>query len=306
MRKIYFLLVALVAMTCSLHAQNYLTFTAEEAGATIQFDGPSCEYRLSGQETWTHNDGAVITLAKIGDQVQFRCELDEPMTKYSSSDINYYHFTIPKKVAASGNIMSLMDKTCSKVSLEGAAFAFYDLFKDCTGLMSAPELPATELASSCYSIMFSGCTGLTSAPELPATTLDGACYSFMFSGCTGLTSAPELPATTLAGSCYRDMFYGCTGLVINTSGPGKEWSIPANVVTETAWNNTMFEGTSGNFTGDPEPGVVYYIASDPTGINSSIEDINHAAAVTYNLNGQQVGADAKGLLIQNGRKMIKR
>ena len=60
--------------------------------------------------------------------------------------------------------------------------------------------------------MFSGCTGLTQAPALPATTLASGCYSYMFSGCTGLTSAPSLPATTLASECYRSMFYGCTGI----------------------------------------------------------------------------------------------
>ena len=34
--------------------------------------------------------------------------------------------------------------------------------------------------------MFSGCTGLTSAPVLPATTLNTDCYWSMFSGCTNL------------------------------------------------------------------------------------------------------------------------
>jgi len=51
--------------------------------------------------------------------------------------------------------------------------------------------------------MFYGCTGLTTAPELPATTLASNCYSSMFNGCTGLTTAPELPATTLPDSCYK-------------------------------------------------------------------------------------------------------
>jgi hypothetical protein len=60
--------------------------------------------------------------------------------------------------------------------------------------------------------MFNGCTGLTTAPELPATTLANSCYSHMFSGCTGLTTAPELPATTLAGYCYQYMFRDCSKL----------------------------------------------------------------------------------------------
>ena len=39
----------------------------------------------------------------------------------------------------------------------------------------------------CYYEMFKGCTRLTQAPELPATTLANCCYNFMFSGCTNLS-----------------------------------------------------------------------------------------------------------------------
>jgi hypothetical protein len=60
--------------------------------------------------------------------------------------------------------------------------------------------------------MFYGCTGLIKAPELPATTLAEGCYNGMFQGCTSLTQAPELPATTLAGNCYINMFYNCTNI----------------------------------------------------------------------------------------------
>ena len=60
--------------------------------------------------------------------------------------------------------------------------------------------------------MFFNCTGLTTAPALPATTLAEYCYYYMFRGCTGLTTAPVLPATTLVKNCYGNMFYGCTNL----------------------------------------------------------------------------------------------
>ena len=60
--------------------------------------------------------------------------------------------------------------------------------------------------------MFRGCTSLTTAPELPATTLVASCYMYMFYGCTSLTTAPELPATTLVTNCYKYMFRGCTKL----------------------------------------------------------------------------------------------
>ena len=60
--------------------------------------------------------------------------------------------------------------------------------------------------------MFQGCTALTTAPALPATTLASSCYTNMFYGCTSLTTAPALPATTLTANCYRMMFYNCTSL----------------------------------------------------------------------------------------------
>jgi hypothetical protein len=60
--------------------------------------------------------------------------------------------------------------------------------------------------------MFYGCTSLTTAPELPATTLASYCYQSMFLGCISLTTAPELPATTLRSGCYRNMFDNCTSL----------------------------------------------------------------------------------------------
>ena len=86
------------------------------------------------------------------------------------------------------------------------------MFSDCTSLTTAPELPALNLAQSCYDDMFQGCTSLTQAPALPATTLVKNCYGYMFKGCTSLTQAPALPATTLADSCYAFMFGYCTSL----------------------------------------------------------------------------------------------
>ena len=86
------------------------------------------------------------------------------------------------------------------------------MFNYCTSLTTAPALPATTLASNCYSQMFSSCTSLTTAPALPATTLATYCYYFMFQKCTNLTQAPELPAITLASNCYSYMFQNCSKL----------------------------------------------------------------------------------------------
>ena len=136
------------------------------------------------------------------------------MTPDSSYGISTFSATGNFK--AFGNIMSLYyeDNFISQTDLTGKNYAFHKLFNGNTQLVDAENLilPATTLASYCYSNMFRDCTSLTTAPKLPATTLTNNCYQTMFSGCTSLTKAPELPATTLAQSCYISMFSGCTSL----------------------------------------------------------------------------------------------
>ena len=89
---------------------------------------------------------------------------------------------------------------------------FCNLFYDCAVLTSAPELPATQLASYCYFKMFYGCSSLEKASDLPAETLAASCYVGMFSKCSSLEKAPKLPATQLASDCYNLMFRNCTNL----------------------------------------------------------------------------------------------
>ena len=86
------------------------------------------------------------------------------------------------------------------------------MFKSCRQLVSAPQLPATTLAQSCYMGMFTDCIALTSAPQLPATTLAQSCYYAMFFGCTSLTEAPQLLAETLEVNCYNNMLSTCPSL----------------------------------------------------------------------------------------------
>ena len=91
--------------------------------------------------------------------------------------------------------------------------------------------------------MFSGCTNLTTAPELPATALAISCYRQMFHGCTNLTAAPELPATTLVNYCYQEMFYGCTNLSSITM---LATNIPASGVCLSNWVSGV--ASTGTFT----------------------------------------------------------
>ena len=215
---------------------NYLTFTAEEDGSTFGIvnnggNNPDIQYSLDGGETWTAlAAGDTITLAHKGDKALLRGNNPEGFSKGNSK---YSSFTMTGKIAASGSVMSLIDGI-GKTLVVPAGYCFYALFKGCTSLTQAPELPATTLVEGCYSYMFNGCTSLTQAHELPATTLAASCCSHMFSDCTSLTQAPELPATTLAEYCYYEMFLGCTSL---TQAP----ELPATtLVDDCYWE--MFSG----------------------------------------------------------------
>ena len=116
------------------------------------------------------------------------------------------------KVDCFGDIRTLIDYTAYKTVATGNC-RFISLFKGCSVLTSAPQLPATALKDDCYNSMFEGCTSLEQAPDLPATKLEIRCYDSMFKGCTALKQAPDLPARDLAWFCYERMFDGCTSLV---------------------------------------------------------------------------------------------
>lgn len=91
------------------------------------------------------------------------------------------------------------------------SYNFYQMFRECSALTTAPELPATSLQVYCYAYMFYNCSSLQNAPILPATTLKNYCYYYMFRGCSKITSI-TLPATTLVTGCYNRMLYNCSNL----------------------------------------------------------------------------------------------
>lgn len=106
--------------------------------------------------------------------------------RFSTGSSNYYQFVFDNNVEASGSVMSLSVNDETVLSLTGADYNFYRLFNGCTKLVSAPNLPATILSSSCYREMFSSCSSLVESPELPAVLLKSYCYTQMFYFCSSL------------------------------------------------------------------------------------------------------------------------
>jgi hypothetical protein len=192
---------------------DYLCFTAEQANSTVKMSANGSAPTVYLETSPTAEEGTwsdftvgstTITLANVGDKVYFRAKQDNE--RFATSSFIYNYFSMTGKIAASGNLNTLLKADGSIVDLTGRDYCYVYMFENCSSLTQAPELPATTLATSCYTYMFSGCSGLTQAPALPAMTLVSWCYSYMFQQCTSLTSAPALPATTLADYCYDSMF----------------------------------------------------------------------------------------------------
>lgn len=213
--------------TVSKIEPRYLTFSAEsEQTFTMNFqpnpnydaftlgDEEYFEYRVGdgGWEKITETKSGV-TFGGVGNDLQLR-----GISSNGTADSNEWGWTTisfenATYVRCSGDIRTLVNyKDYENANTSNARFC--NLFNYCLQLTSAPDLPATELASYCYSNMFQSCVSLQTAPEelLPATTLADGCYSCMFQDCESLTTAPKLPAKTLADKCYRSMFIGCSSL----------------------------------------------------------------------------------------------
>lgn len=140
-------------------------------------------------------------------------------------------------VTCTGDIRTLIDwENYETVSTSDARFR--GLFADCDILISAPDLPATELASHCYHGMFQGCTNLVDGPdELPATHLPESCYAYMFAECYKLEEVPEMPTTTqvtVEEYCCSFMFYDCQSIV---TGPSV---LPATILAYACYEH-MFQ-----------------------------------------------------------------
>lgn len=200
-----------------------LTFEAMTAGATVTLNSegnaPSVSLETSADGiTWTpYTVGTPITLDTVGAKVMFH----GTNPRYATSPSDYHYFSLDDDCYVYGNIMSLICATgyATLKKLDSSVqYTFESLFYGCEGLNNHPdmtiELPATELASYCYSHMFKDCTSLDEAPELPTGGWDlrTYCYQFMFEGCTSLTESPVLPAEKLVQGCYASMFSGCSSL----------------------------------------------------------------------------------------------
>ena len=185
------------------------------ADKEVTFGGTNSNLRLRG----TNINGTASNLDKYS------------TIKFTDKNVN---------VACTGYIRTLLDwRNYSTVDTKNARFC--SLFKGCSVLTSAPELPATKLANDCYNSMFEGCTSLTDAPELKATTLAAYCYFAMFYNCTKLSTVTMLaPSDQISKASY----YCCLNWLYNAGTDETVKSRTLKVMDEAACieleNNTKY------------------------------------------------------------------
>lgn len=232
------------------NVKNYLTFIAQ-ANGTFQFSS-AVDYSVDNGITWsTLASNTSSPTVAAGSRIMWKATLTP-----TSSGIGTFSSTA--NFIVQGNAMSLLygDNFIGQNSLRGKDYAFKDLFTGCTGITSAQklQLPATTLSEGCYKNMFKNCTGMVIAPNLLAVTLTDSCYSNMFYGCTSLVESPELSAATLDDNCYEYMFYGCSSLTdikclatdITATGCTTNWVNGVASSGTFVKDSTMSSWTTGN------------------------------------------------------------
>ena len=193
----------------------YVTFTANGPQTlTMSYELKTFEYSVNNGEwkplgTSTVAFGGTLGNLRLrGKNLQGTLIENSYGHKYNSQ-ISFGNST---SVSCSGDIRTLLDYS-NYLNVTTKYANFKKMFYNCTQLTSTPDLPAKDLANSCYDSMFYGCTNLISVSKLPAEKLSTGCYYMMFYGCTNLLAPPVLPAMTMYKDCYRLMFHGCTNLI---------------------------------------------------------------------------------------------
>lgn len=158
------------------YKNQYLTFDIVTPGTIVwKTESPlnvkKISYSINNGE-WTEirpSTTGVSFNVSVGDKVRFKGN----NTAYGASDTGSNTFNgSTASFNVQGNIMSLTNGDSFANATTISDYTFASLFNN-TKVVNAKNLilPATTLTSHCYYSMFQGCTGLTTAPTLPATEL---------------------------------------------------------------------------------------------------------------------------------------
>ena len=197
----------------------YITFFADEAqtftfvkGSKVTIDAGLFEYSVNSGKWNTMVADTPIAFGGADGDLRLRGKSPNGTSDGNGLDKSYkvQFGKTDVKVRCKGDIRTLIDYE-NYLTADTKNARFERLFQGASPLVSAPELPMTELASHCYSYMFYH-TSIERAPELPATVLPDNCYYYMFTWCEQLVYSPDLKATKIGQGAYNAMFMWCNAL----------------------------------------------------------------------------------------------
>lgn len=288
---------------------DWLCLTANEANSTVyiykyttSFD---LEYSTDGTTwttyTWDGTTGQTITLANAGDKVYFRG--DNADTCDGGISNLYVQFHMSGSIKATGNVMSLLSKTCSKTEIP--KFCFYQLFRGCSALTSANIFGEVKVLSGCGRI-FQQCTSLTSI-EIPTEVIVDHIdmMTSAFNGCSSLSRVKVGFHTWFTGTAWVKNV-AATGTLIcpsdldcstrSTSRVPEGWTVERTSAPQADWDESD--------SSDPA-----YIKGNPTqedgkGFNINSSEGNQLLSLPSSRTGIRVfGTGGYGTTIIGGREL---
>lgn len=150
-----------------------------------------------------------------GDYIQLCVPYNGLQNWYQGSSYYAYFQLTTGRIRCLGNISAI---TRNGTPDFNSSNAFKDLFKNCTALVEAPQIPYTSTGAYSYENMFSGCTKLKWATKyLLADVVNSYAYKKMFNSCS-LIKLPECPnITTVNSSSFDNAFYNASNTNTRTS-----------------------------------------------------------------------------------------
>ena len=90
--------------------------------------------------------------------------------------------------------------------------------------------------------MFKNCTSLTTAPNLPAAILVSNCYEYMFYGCSKLTYIWTSNTTEPSSTYTNNWVYGVSSTGTFSKYESSNWDITGNNGIPTGWTVITHSG----------------------------------------------------------------
>lgn len=193
-------------------SSNTLTLTKNNTGGLAP--AVNLEYSTDGTtwNVWSESNNVRTYTIPANGKVYLRG--DNTAFGNTQNTTDYYNFSSSGNINASGDLMTIIDKTGQTKTAGDAAFR--QLFRNWTYLITPPSISATTVGNLSMASTFENCRGITTAPQMTISSMTGTfcCYD-MFKDCRALTDASNvhLNATLITESSYKEMFNECRVLV---------------------------------------------------------------------------------------------